>query len=192
VLLRSTAHTTRRKKSRRIAPKKLPGGKEHAVATCSESGSNPAQQPRAVSPVVPPALGAAGGCDLGGAAVPSAKSNCAFTMAPARLIDQHKSELRIERRMRTQLRRRMRTQQGADQPTPRRTKLRNGHSPGCLSAVRLGLRLPSIFRRRRSFSAGRSPAARRVAAQRGAQGGGTTPPQRFLRSLWAGEGLWAY
>ena len=42
------------------------------------------QQPRAVSPVAPPALGAAGGCDPGGAAVPSAKSNCIFTMAPAR------------------------------------------------------------------------------------------------------------
>ena len=43
-----------------------------------------AQQPRAVSPVAPPALGAAGGCDPGGAAVPSAKSNCTFSMAPAR------------------------------------------------------------------------------------------------------------
>jgi hypothetical protein len=61
-----------------------------------------------------------------------------------------------------------------------------------LSAVRLGLWLPSIFRRRRSFSAGRSPAGRRAAAQGGTQGGGTTPPQRILRSCWAGEGLWAY
>jgi hypothetical protein len=60
--------------------------------------------------------------------------------------------------------------------------------PFFLSAVRLGLRLPSIFRRRRSFPAGRSPAVRRG----GAQGGGTTPPQRILRSCWAGEGLWAY
>jgi hypothetical protein len=29
-------------------------------------------------------------------------------------------------------------------------------------------------------------------AQPGAAGGGTTPPQRILRSCWAGEGLWAY
>jgi len=31
-------------KNRWIAPKKLPGGKEHVVATCSESGSNPSSR----------------------------------------------------------------------------------------------------------------------------------------------------
>jgi hypothetical protein len=63
------------------------------------------------------------------------------------------------------------------------------HSTFCcfLSAVCLALWLPSIFRRRRSFPAGRSPAGRRVAALGGAPGGGTTPPQRILRSCWAGE-----
>jgi hypothetical protein len=52
-------------------------------------------------------------------------------------------------------------QQPRNQPTPRRTELRHGASSVFLSAVRLGLRLPSIFRRRRSFPAGRSPAVRR-------------------------------
>jgi hypothetical protein len=70
-------------------------------------------------------------------------------------------------------------QQGADQPTPRRTELRNGTFPGFFSAVRLGLRLPSIIRRRRSCSAGRSPAARRAAAQGGAQGGERPRPSDF-------------
>jgi hypothetical protein len=39
-------------------------------------------------------------------------------------------------------------------PTPRRTELRHGAVSGCLSAVRLEARLPSIFRRRRSFCLG--------------------------------------
>jgi hypothetical protein len=33
---------------------------------------------------------------------------------------------------------------------------------------------------------------RRAAAQGGGAGVGTPPPQRILRSCWAGEGLWAY
>jgi hypothetical protein len=42
-------------------------------------------------------------------------------------------------------------QQPKNQPTPRRTELRHGVPSGVSSAMRLGLRLPSIFRRRRSF-----------------------------------------
>jgi hypothetical protein len=61
--------------------------------------------------------------------------------------------------------------------------------PDFLSAVRPGLRLPSIFRRRRSFPAGHSPA---VGGGGGGGGGLPPPPQRILRSCWAGEGLWAY
>jgi hypothetical protein len=42
------------------------------------------------------------------------------------------------------------------------------------------------------FWAGRSPArAPRSGAGARAQGGGAPPPQRILRSCWAGEGLWA-
>jgi hypothetical protein len=69
--------------------------------------------------------------------------------------------------------------QGADQPTPRRTKLRNGTFSEFFSAVRLGLRLPSILRRRWSFSAGLSPAPRRAAAQGGAQGEERPRPSEF-------------
>jgi hypothetical protein len=60
-----------------------------------------------------------------------------------------------------------------------------------LSAVRLGLQLPSVFRRRRSFSAGHSPAARRAAAQGGAQGRETScaisakTGTRGLEHLWS-------
>jgi hypothetical protein len=74
-------------------------------------------------------------------------------------------------------------------------KLRHGTFCGILSAVRLGLRLPSIFRRRRSsffgLWAGRSPPRAPRSGAGGGAGGGTPPPQRFLRSCWAGEGLWA-
>jgi hypothetical protein len=45
-------------------------------------------------------------------------------------------------------------QRGADQPNPRRTKFGHGTFCGIRSAVRLGLQLPSIFRRRRRFFGG--------------------------------------
>jgi hypothetical protein len=61
---------------------------------------------------------------------------------------------------------------------------------GNLSAVRLGLRLPSIFRRRRSFVLGFVLGASPARAPRSGAGG-TPPPQRILRSCWAGEGIWA-
>jgi hypothetical protein len=52
---------------------------------------------------------------------------------------------------------------------------------------------PAIFRRRRSFfgglRAGHSPARAPRSGAGGGAGGGTTPPKRFLRSCWAGEGL---
>jgi hypothetical protein len=79
------------------------------------------------------------------------------------------------------------TQQGADQPTPRRTKLRNGTFPGFVCVVRLGLGLPSIFRRRRSFSAGRSPAAGPPRGRGGGGGGGAAPPPPPF-GRWRGGG----
>ena len=42
------------------------------------------------------------------------------------------------------------------------------------------------------FWAGRSPARAPRSGAGGGAGGGTPPPQRILRSCWAGEGLWAY
>ena len=81
-----------------------------------------------------------------------------------------------------------RVQQGADQPNPRRTKLRNGTFCGIFSAVRLGLQLLSIFRRRRSFfgglRAGRSPARAPRSGAGGAQGGERPRPSDF----WAVAG----
>jgi hypothetical protein len=68
-------------------------------------------------------------------------------------------------------------QQPGDQPTTRRTELRHGTSCGIFSAVCLGLLLPSIFRRRRSFFFGLP--GRRAAAQGGAQGGEHPRPSGF-------------
>jgi len=50
------------------------------------------QQLRVASPVASHALGAAGRCDPGGAAAPRAKSNCAFTIAPARTSYKERTE----------------------------------------------------------------------------------------------------
>jgi hypothetical protein len=62
--------------------------------------------------------------------------------------------------------------------------------------VRLGLQLPSVFRRRRAetflgLRAGHSSPAQ---VPRSGAGGGGGAPQRCLRSCWAGEGEghWAY
>jgi hypothetical protein len=79
-----------------------------------------------------------------------------------------------------------------NQGTPRRTEFGHGAFREILSAVRLGLQLPCIFRLLFGLRAGRSSPARapRSGAGRGA-GGETPPPQRFLRSCWAGEGPWA-
>jgi hypothetical protein len=86
-------------------PQKLPGGKKHVVATCSESGSNPSSRVlylRLHLLPLEPLVGAILVVQLYPARKATARS-------PWRQLDQHKSELRIERRMRTQSRRRMRT-----------------------------------------------------------------------------------
>jgi hypothetical protein len=66
---------------------------------------------------------------------------------------------------------------------------------GSLSAVRLGLQLPSIFRQGGTFfwASGWAEPSQGAAQRRrgGRRGGGAPPPQRILCSCWAGEGLWA-
>jgi hypothetical protein len=84
------AYTARRKKAAESPPKNCPLGTSAWRRSAASPGVVP-QQPRAVSPVAPPALGAAGGCGSGGAAVPSAKSNCTSAMAPALDLIQRKN-----------------------------------------------------------------------------------------------------
>jgi hypothetical protein len=73
-------------------------------------------------------------------------------------------------------------QQPGDQPTTRRTELRHGTFCGILSAVCLGLLLPSIFRGAFFFGLpgrlGIAQPGRRAAAQGGAQGGGRPHPSQ--------------
>jgi hypothetical protein len=78
-------------------------------------------------------------------------------------------------------------QQPKNQPTPRRTELRHGVISGVLSAVRLGLRLPSIFRRRRSFflgfGLGIAQPGRRAARRRGGRRRGNAPAPAIFAQL---------
>ena len=80
------------------------------VATCSESesGSNPSSRVLYHLLHLLPLEPLVGAILVVAAAVPSAKSNCTSTMAPAR-PNNTKKEVRTKRRMRTQLRKRMRT-----------------------------------------------------------------------------------
>jgi hypothetical protein len=109
----------------------------------------------------------------------------------------HQSRTSLTQQSRSTGRRRRR---GAQQQPPYQgghngRKLRHGTFCGVLSAVRLGLRLPSYLPPQAElflggFGLGVAQPGRSGAGG-GAQGGGTPPPQRFLRSCWAGEGLWA-
>jgi hypothetical protein len=66
-------------------------------------------------------------------------------------------------------------QRGADQPNPRRTEFGHGTFCGIRSTVRLGLQLPSIFRRRRRFFGGFGLGV--------AQPGGPSAPAIFAQLL---------
>jgi hypothetical protein len=74
-----------------------------------------------------------------------------------------------------------RCQQPKSQPTPRRTELRHGVFPGGLSAVRLGLQLPSIVAEGGFFLG----AAQR---RRGGRRGGNAPAPANFAQLLGGRG----
>jgi hypothetical protein len=79
-------------------------------------------------------------------------------------------------------------QRGADQPIPRRTKFGHGTFCGVRGAVRLGLQLPSIFRRRRRFFGGfglgvAQPRCRAAAPGGGAGGSAPSAPAIFAQLL---------
>ena len=93
MLPRSTAHTARRKKAVESPPKNCKTARwERARGDEVQRVRIEPQQLRVASPVASHALGAAGRCDPGGAAAPRAKSNCAFTIAPARTSYKERTE----------------------------------------------------------------------------------------------------